>query len=101
MSDKDVTVTVSSSSISVNPETVRLKKGMDQAKWNCDNTQVTSLSIEWKDGSYTVPCSRQGNGTWQCKSKKFDQTGTFPYKVTASVNGGTPIVLDPEVIVDP
>jgi hypothetical protein len=100
MDDKDVSITVDSSGITVDPDPVHLKKGLQQAKWNCANTQVTSLSVALKDGSYTVPCTQKHDGTWECKSKKFDVEGTYAYEVTA-VLGTDRKHLDPDIIVDP
>jgi hypothetical protein len=97
--DKDVTITVGTN-ITVNPDPVEVKKGLEQVKWNCQNTNVTSLTVALKDGSYNVPCTRKNDGTWECKSKKFETDGTYAYGVTAVVDGVTKY-LDPEIIVRP
>jgi len=97
MADKNVVITVASN-ISVEPDPVIAKKGLDHVKWTCDNTAVTSLNVALKDGSYTVPCERKNNGTWECKSKVFEHEGTYAYGVTAIVNGETKY-LDPDIII--
>ncbi len=89
MSSKSVTITVSGSSITVNPDPVKPKKNQDNVTWEC--AQQFSISIQ---GS-TIQSQQQGN-------RYVGSSGTFPtvekikYSVTVGSNE-----LDPEVDVQP
>jgi hypothetical protein len=100
MSHKDVTVTVSSGSISVSPDPVTLHRnqGLDKVKWS-SNTALRSMSISPKNGGFTVSCSQKGNGTWTCDTSAFTTNGDFQYSVNVTTESGEAIELDPTIIV--
>ena len=89
MSDKNVSITVSGSQISVDPDPVQPKKNQDKVKWQCD--QQFSIDLQ---GS-TLQSSQNGN-KWSLTSNTFPTVEKIKYSVTVGGNE-----LDPEVDVQP
>jgi hypothetical protein len=103
MADKDIQVSVSSSGVvSVNPTSMELKKGLDQAKWTISATGLESLTITNKaDGAVIASNTvNGGSGSCSCKSKTFETVGTIQYMVTVRVNGSDH-ELDPDLVIKP
>ena len=89
MSDKNVSITVSGSTISVSPDPVQPKKNQEKVKWECG--QQFSITME---GS-TLQSSQSGN-KWTATSNTFPTVQKIKYSVTVGGNE-----LDPEVDVQP
>lgn len=103
MADKDVQVSVSSSgAVSVDKQTVEVKKNVDQVKWNVTVDGLQSLTLTRKDTGEVLASCSPGNGSNSCsaKSKTFGSEGTIAYNVIVTVNGATH-ELDPDIIVKP
>ena len=100
MGDKNVTVTVSGSTISVSPDPVTLNRnqGFDKVKWT-SSVALRSMSITPKAGGFTVQCSQGANGTWTCDTSSFTTNGQWNYSVEVETESGQQIELDPTIIV--
>ena len=91
MSEKKVTVTISSGKITVDPDSVQVVKGSDHVRWVCDS------------GTFTVDMPgftidhRKENG------KHHGVSGTFPTvrKIKYNVSAPGAETLDPEVDIIP
>ncbi len=92
MSEKKVTVTVSSGTITVDPPTVQVKKDHDNVKWICDTSAFTILI----PGNYPITY-REESGKHVGVSGTFPTVGTIKYDVSAP--GAT--TLDPDLDVIP
>ena len=91
MSEKKVTVTVSSGQISVDPPSVQVHKAQDNVKWICDTSAFT---IDMP--GYTVDYKLEG-------SKHVGVSSTFPTvgKIKYDVSAPGAETLDPDVDVIP
>lgn len=91
MSEKKVTVTVSSGHITVDPMTVQVKKEHDNVKWICDTSAFTIIM-----SGYNITYREEGG-------KHVGVSGTFPtlgpIKYDVAAPGAK--TLDPEVDVIP
>lgn len=92
MPEKKVSVTVGSS-ISVDPNSIQVKKTQDNVKWV--NDEGIEFAIQIPD--YPAPqCRKEGN-KYVCVSGTFPNTGTIKYDVTSP---GKP-TLDPDLEIIP
>jgi hypothetical protein len=91
MSEKKVTVTITSGQITVDPSSVQVKKEQDNVKWICDTSQFT---IDMP--GHTIDYRNDG-GKFVGVSGSFPTLGKIKYDVSAP--GAT--TLDPEVDVIP
>ena len=91
MSEKKVTVTVSSGQITVDPTSIQVHKAQDNVKWTCDTSQFT-IDLP----GYTVNYKQEGG-------KYVGVSGTFPIvgKIKYDVSSPGAETLDPEVDVIP
>jgi hypothetical protein len=91
MSEKKVTVTVSSGQITVDPTSVQVKKEHDNVKWICDTSAFT-IGMP----GYTITYREEGG-------KHVGVSGTFPTlgKIKYDVSAPGAPTLDPEVDVIP
>ncbi|MEK6374398.1 MAG: hypothetical protein AABO58_17055 [Acidobacteriota bacterium] len=91
MSDKKVTVTITSRTISVHPDPVQPKKEQDKVKWECDTS------------AFAIDLAGQRIQSRPEGSKHVGMSNTFSkvekLKYTVSAPGADP--LDPEVDVQP
>ena len=92
MPEKKVSVTVGSS-ISVNPDSIQVKKTQDNVKWVNDAGTEFSIQIP---GYPTPQCRVEGN-QYVCVSGTFPNTGTVKYDVSSP---GKP-TLDPDLEIIP
>lgn len=92
MSEKKVVVTVGSS-ISVDQNTIQLKKNQDNVKWVNDAGTEFGIVIP----GYDAPACRKEGNKYVCVSKTFPNTGTIKYDVTSP---GKP-TLDPDLEIIP
>ena len=92
MSDKKVQVTIGSS-ISVDPQSIQVKKNQEKVTWVNDAGTEFSIAIEGHDAP---SCQLQGK-KYVCVSKEFAADGVYKYSVSSP---GKP-VLDPEIEVIP
>lgn len=101
MADKDVQVSLSGSTVSVDKQIVEVKKNVDQVKWNISTPGLETLTIQRKDNNEVLAsCSANGNDSCSAKSKTFSEEGTIAYNVIVTANGETN-VLDPDIIIKP
>ena len=91
MSEKKVTVTVSSGQISVDPPTIQVKKAHDNVKWVCDTSSFT-INLP----GYPVSYKQEGNNHVGV-SDTFPTVGNLKYDVSAP--GAE--TLDPDIDVIP
>jgi hypothetical protein len=92
MPEKKVSVTVGSS-ISVDPNSIQVKKAQDNVKWVNDAGIEFGIQIP---GYPTPQCRMEGN-KYVCVSGTFPNTGTVKYDVTSP---GKP-TLDPDLEIIP
>ena len=90
MSEKKVTITVSGSAISVDPDPVKPKKNQDNVKWECD--QQFSISMQGN----TIQSHQDGSKKYVGASGTFPTVEKIKYSVTVGSNE-----LDPEVDIQP
>jgi len=90
MSEKKVTVTISSGQISVDPTSVQVHKAQDNVKWTGDSQFTIDLP------GYTVNYKQEGS-KYVGVSSTFPNAGRIKYDVSAP--GAE--TLDPEVDVIP
>lgn len=91
MAEKKVTVTIASGQITVDPETVQVKKAQDNVKWVSDSGEFT-INLP----GYNVSYRQEG-------PKYVGVTGTFPVtgKIKYDVSAPNAATLDPDVDVIP
>lgn len=91
MSEKKVTVTVASGKITVDPDSIQVKKATDHVRWVCDSSEFT---IDMP--GFTIDHRRE-NGKHHGVSGTFPNVGKIKYNVSAP--GAE--TLDPDVDVIP
>lgn len=91
MSEKKVTVTVSSGQISVDQQTVQVHKDHDNVKWVCETSEFT-INLP----GYPIQYRQEGK-------KYVGVSGTFPVlgKIKYDVSAPGASTLDPDVDVIP
>ena len=92
MSEKKVSVTVGSA-ISVNPNSIQVKKQQDNVKWTNDAGTQFGIDIP----GYPAPQCRVEGNKYVCVSGSFPTEGTIKYSVTSP---GVP-TLDPDLEIIP
>lgn len=92
MSEKKVSVTVGSS-ISVDPESIQVKKEHDNVKWVNDAGTQFGIDIP----GYPAPSCRVEGNKYVCVSGTFPTTGTIKYNVTSPGK----LTLDPDLEIIP
>jgi hypothetical protein len=92
MGSKDVSVTIGDT-ISVDPNTIQVKKNTEHVKWVNDQGIEFSVAIE---GQTAPTCSLQGK-KYVCVSKEFTAEGVLKYSVSSPHKP----ILDPDIEVIP